>query len=175
MKCYNSIDILEAREKRSNMQEYLLKKYNNTIICLRVNYPGTNKNSKLCKNISCSIEKIINDMFGCSINYKFLKYTAEGRVVIFILKLDAMRVKKIAVEIEEKHILGRCVDIDVYDPSTLRCISRTELNLPKRKCYLCQEDAHVCVRNQQHTASEIINYMENCYKKYMENFYDNQE
>lgn len=172
MNNYNQYDVLEAREKRSQFQEYLLKKYGNTVVCLRVNYPGVNKDNKLSKNIMLAIEKILCDMYEESIISRVEKRNAEGPVSIFVIKINAIEVKKRTVEIEEKHILGRCVDIDVYDPNTLKSISRTELNLPERKCFLCDENAKVCVRAQRHSTQDVIKYIENCYSKYMEKFYD---
>lgn len=171
MNNYSAEDILEAREKRVELQERLLKKYKSTLICLRVNYPGINKDNEICRNIINIIEEIISEIYESKITLKLLKYTPEGPVLIIILKEEPMAVKKITLEIEEKHMLGRCVDIDVYDAATLKSISRESFGIPKRKCFLCEEYAHNCVRSQKHSVYEVIEYINKCYKEYMENYY----
>ena len=71
---------------------------------------------------------------------------------------------------EEEHILGRCLDIDVYAYKNDKVIgiSRSDLFKKPRKCFICDLDAKLCSRAQTHTMEEIKNYFEVAYKEYKE-------
>lgn len=165
-------DILDARESRIELQEDLRSKYNMSIMAMRVNYPGINKNNETTKNIMEIMFKIVKDLFRGDIYFTYNSFTAEGPVSILVIDKPAKEIKKIAIEIERKHTLGRCIDLDVYTKEG-EAISRAELGLQPRKCYLCEEDAHICVRSQKHSISEVIDYIKEKYEEYMENMYGN--
>ncbi len=63
-------------------------------------------------------------------------------------------VKKITVDLEENHPLGRLFDIDVYDADGA-AVSRQELGVPGRKCLICHEDAKACGRSRTHSVEEL--------------------
>lgn len=157
--------ILDAREKRAEMQNQLIKKYGKTLVSARVNYPGINKDNDITRGIMHIISKELCDRFNNVITYEMLEYTKEGPCLTFISDMEAAKVKSIAVEIEEQHPLGRLADIDVYSGEGLQ-LSRTEFGISPRKCYLCGDAAHNCARSQKHNISEIINYIETQYKEY---------
>jgi holo-ACP synthase len=95
----------------------------------------------------------------------------EGLIFLILSPFNPTELKKIAINIEDYHPLGRLVDIDVLDISN-EPISRTTLGFPKRKCYLCLNEAHICVRTQAHSITDILNYIENTVKKYKEGLKD---
>ncbi len=72
------------------------------------------------------------------------------------------------IDIEENHILGRCLDIDVYTmkENKLRGISRSDLFKSPRRCFICDLDAKICSRAQTHSMEEIKTYFEETYSKY---------
>lgn len=165
-------DILESRENRVDLQEDLRSKYNMPIMAMRVNYPGINKNNETTKNIMEIMFKIVKDLFRGDIYYTYNSFTGEGPISILVIDKPAREIKKIAIEIECKHTLGRCMDLDVYTKDG-NAISRSDLDVQSRKCYLCEEDAQVCVRSQKHSISEVIDYINEKHKEYMENMYGN--
>lgn len=155
---YKPEDILIAREERVYKQESLLEKYKNTILTIRVNYPGINKNNY----ISLSIIKILCDLiikkFEEKILHREFNVTAEGPIITMIINKEPSKVKFKAVSIEEQHPLGRCVDIDIYDEDG-KGLSRSELGLAKRKCYICNDFAQNCVRSRKHSLYEIEEFI----------------
>lgn len=165
---YTARDILLAREKRIEYQEKLLEKYKMTIIVIRVNYPGLNKNNDISKRISGVIEKEICEILSTSIKYKTIMTTAEGPIVVMCIDKKARDIKLLALDIEEKHLLGRIVDIDVYDAKGLG-ISREDFGIGMRKCYICDEIAHNCVRSKKHSFDEVEGFIKSKYAEYMEN------
>lgn len=161
-------EILIEREKRVEIQQELLKKFNKPLVFIRVNYPGINKDNILTNNIIEDIDKIITNIFFHSMVLKFSRNSAEGPTIMLILDKPLEEIKKITIQIEDSHPLGRCIDIDVYDPKDGRSLSRSELGLKPRKCFLCDEMAHICVRSRKHDIKEVIQFISKCYNDYKE-------
>lgn len=166
MKDYNAIDILNAREERVYLIEELIKKYSLPIICLRINYPGEIKNNSLTSNISTVLREEVLNIFKDDIKYENFKFTAEGPLLILVVNEDALMVKQKTIELEEKHLLGRLGDIDIYDELG-NGISRKDLGYPSRKCFICSDMAQNCVRAQKHSIEEVIKFIEERYIKYL--------
>jgi holo-ACP synthase len=160
-----ALNLLDAREERVNIQNDLLKKYNNTLICARINYPGIYKDNELTRGIMSVVKKEIISSFESSILYQSLSYTAEGPCFMIIVSLGSEDAKLCAVKIEDEHPLGRFTDIDVYRPDG-SSLSRSQFGLESRKCYLCDDTAHNCVRSRKHSINEVIGYMEKKYDEY---------
>jgi len=160
--------ILLEREERVKYQEKLIKRFNRPLIMVRVNYPGNNKET----DVSLSIIKIIDDAlvqeFKKKLIFKLFRITSEGPILIMIVEDEAKKIKEVTIDIEEKHILGRCVDIDVYDENGIG-LSRETLGRNTRKCFVCDEDAKICIREQKHTFWEVSSFILNRYGEYKKN------
>jgi len=63
---------------------------------------------------------------------------------------DLKSVKNILDEFERTHPLGRLLDIDVYNHQLDRIT-----NNRFKKCFLCERQAQICIRNKNHTLSEV--------------------
>jgi len=172
MRRYSAEEILEARERRVEIYNLLINKYSMPFIVVRVNYPGNEKNNELCNNIIQVIESVLSYTFADKIHCKSATYGAEGVVQYMVIDEEPLALKRAAIDIEEKHILGRCVDIDVFDENGVS-ISRSDLGLQPRKCYICENAAHVCVRSARHSEEEVIRYIKSKYREYKENVYGN--
>lgn len=172
MKRYSAEEILNAREKRGFFIEELIEKYGKTIISIRVNYPGLNKNNELCSNIIKIFDDIISGLYGDSMVFKMFQTSADGPSLFIAIKGEGPSLKRKMLEIEEKHFLGRIIDIDVIDTNNT-IISRTDLGYGNRKCFLCGEDSRVCAREMKHHQEELIKYIKDRYREYTENFYEN--
>jgi len=167
---YTAKDILLGRERRIEYQEKLLEKYKMPILVIRVNYPGLNKNNCFSKEIITIMEQIISKIFLHSIRYKIMNTTAEGPILIMCINMKARDIKLEALDIEEKHPLGRCVDIDVYDETGIG-VSREDFGIGMRKCFICEDMAHNCVRSKKHSSEEVEGFIINKLAEYMEKSY----
>ncbi|MBU3146473.1 citrate lyase holo-[acyl-carrier protein] synthase [Clostridium sp. CF012] len=167
---YTAEDILLSREKRIEFQEKLIQKYKMPILVVRVNYPGLNKDNRFSQEITLIIEQMVSEIFSYAIQYKIMTTTAEGPIVIMSINKGAKDIKSTTLDIEDKHLLGRCVDVDVYDEKG-RGISREEFGLGMRKCYICDDIAHNCVRSKKHTFDEVEGFIKRKFAEYMEKFY----
>lgn len=156
-------NVLQAREKRAETISQLLKT-NNTIISLKANLPTGFKNhwtsEFLVKQFAFIVKNKVpfsdnrqNNLVEQSKSEKCLDgqflFGEDGTSFLFIANCSGKRAKAIAKKIEEKHPLGRLIDIDVYDKAGKQ--SRTKL----RKCYLCDQSAAVCIRQKTHSAQEL--------------------
>ncbi|WP_320046106.1 citrate lyase holo-[acyl-carrier protein] synthase [uncultured Ilyobacter sp.] len=164
----NPIDILNAREQRVRLQEALSKEYSLPFIALRTNYPGLDKNSFVANDIASIMNSECQRIFESKIRYTETLYSFEGVVYIIFIEEDPINIKKSVIKLEKNHPLGRLADIDVYRDDS-QGISRSHLNLPKRKCFICENDAHICVRSRAHLLSELIEYIHVSYENFKKN------
>lgn len=170
MKKYSAEEILTARERRIEIYNIIAKKYSMPFLVIRVNYPGREKNNELCNNIIQAIDKILIYTFSDKIHCKAVTHGAEGVLLYMVIDEDTYTLKRSAIDIENKHILGRCVDIDVYNAQG-DSIGRNDLGIPSRKCYLCDNPAHTCVRSLRHSEEDVIQFIKDKYREYKENIY----
>ncbi|PKK95251.1 MAG: hypothetical protein CVV60_02160, partial [Tenericutes bacterium HGW-Tenericutes-5] len=143
--------ILLGREERA----LLIKKYLNdykTVVSLKANMPGKDKNSYLSYLLINAFSFLISD-FKCK-EYIY-NYNDDGPFLLFLFKKDiSLEIKQKCIEIEETHSLGRFVDIDVYNSQG--SLSRDN----KRKCFLCNDIAFNCMKINRHSHHEIIDVIE---------------
>lgn len=170
MKEYTADELLEAREKRVGLIDRLVKRYNTPLLVMRVNYPGLEKTNKVTVNIIKDMSPLIYTILSDKVCGKLLLRGAEGPILYVAVNEDVMALKRIAINLEEKHTLGRCLDLDVYDLEG-KSIGRQELGYPRRKCYLCEDYAHHCVRARRHNEHEVVGYIEEKFREYRENLY----
>ena len=158
---------LQDREDRVFFQQNLISKYNLPLLTVRTNYPGENKRELIADNIAQIISSEIEIIFNKKIIHKDIIENLEGKIYLFIIDDNLKNIKLESISLEENHILGRCVDIDVYDIDG-NGLSRSLFNLGKRKCMLCNELAFICGRTMKHSHSEIKEFITNQYIKYQE-------
>lgn len=168
---YSAEDILLEREKRVEFQNKLMKMYGMPLLFMRVNYPGLNKDNTLTNSIIQDMDNIVTDIFSSYIKLRLFRITAEGPNVTIILDKDPIDIKRTAILVENNHTLGRCIDIDVYNNVTGIAVSRINLGMEQRRCYLCDDMAQNCIRSRRHSESEVIRFIHEAYKEFLESFY----
>jgi holo-ACP synthase len=168
---YTAEDILLERERRTKLQEKLVEEYRVPILIIRVNYPGVKKDNKFSQSIIKIMDGAVCEVFDGSIVNKIINTTAEGPIVIMSINKEARDIKSITLKIEDNHALGRCVDIDVYDEN-YRGISREDFGLHMRKCFICDDIAHNCVRSGKHSTEEVEGFIKNKLRSYMEKIHE---
>ena len=169
---YSAEELLNEREARVQRQNALMQRYNLPLVFIKVNYPGIYKNNRISVNIFNVIYDYVLMLMESRIQIKKNSITAEGPTATLILRGDPIYIKKLSVRIEDEHLLGRCVDIDVYNNITGFSISRKQLGIGPRKCFICDEMAQICTRTQTHEVSQIIKYLEKSFKNYLEKDYE---
>lgn len=163
---FNLEEFLLMREKRVEIQNEIIQSFKNPILVLRANYPGEKKNSFVAKYIVEILKNEILEIFNSQIVHTKKIESIEGVTYIYSIESSGKNIKKIAMEIEESHILGRCVDIDVFDDNGYP-FSRKDFGGEKRQCLLCSEMAFICARSKTHTQKEVQIAIENRLEEYL--------
>lgn len=163
---FNLEEFLLMREKRVVIQNEVIENFKNPILVLRANYPGEEKNSFVAKYIVEIIKNEILEIFNSQIIYSKKIESIEGPTYIYSINYSGKNIKKIAMEIEESHILGRCVDIDVFDNNGYP-FSRKDFGGEKRQCLLCNDMAFVCARTKKHTQKDVQIAIEKRLEEYL--------
>lgn len=150
-------ELLAARERRDTKQKALIRKFSLPLVSFMVNMPGPNKNTMLTKRIFTEGFKVFFEVMNSKDipqvyrEVNFLPAGAEGYIVVDCCETD---LKGMTVAIEETHPLGRLFDFDVIGIHSNH-LSRDTLEIPKRKCLLCDEAAHACGRSRKHSLIEL--------------------
>ncbi|MGL4403334.1 MAG: citrate lyase holo-[acyl-carrier protein] synthase [Fusobacteriaceae bacterium] len=160
-------DFLQEREDRVERQKELLEKFGNSLLVVRSNYPGSNKNQYPSMEIVAVVAKEVEKILHENIIYSDMRETLEGRIYTLVADMELIELKKKMVHLEENHLLGRFLDIDVYGKEGLS-ISRRDIGYPSRKCYLCNEAAVICTREMAHSQEDIKRHILKGYEKYLE-------
>ena len=163
---YSQEDILVDQGKRIKFQNKLINKYNMPLVVIRIIYPGVNKDNEITEDIIRKIDEIATCILNGKIHFKLFRITAEGPMVIMIVNKSRFSLKKSMVEIEEKHMLGRCVKISVYDTEG-NPVTRRQIGYENRKCGICNGDAKTCAENGSHSEKSIIEYIINTHRTFI--------
>jgi len=152
-------EVLIARERKSVRIKQLFVRYKVPIVAVKMNIPGPVKDHSLYRQgIEACLSAITDglQMHQSSFIYKEVLHYPTGTELYLCINRDAKELKRIAVEIEEKHPIGRLFDIDVFEHEE-RSLSRNEMNLASRKCIICNDDAHQCGRTRKHSIEILVN------------------
>lgn len=154
------LEILDSREIRAKKQKDLISKYPYTLISFTLNTPGRVKNSQLYKKVhSVGMDSLLDKFKHIIVINAEVLDKPTGVEGYISLDLNALQAKKIAVEIEDTHYLGRLFDIDVFD-THFNQINRESLKLKPRKCLLCNEEAIKCIKMRNHSYEELVAHVE---------------
>jgi len=160
--------ILEFREKKAQMQDNLRLRHSGSItVALGMNIPGPIKTGDgIVKAFreGCGKLRAMFEQAGMIVEEMVILEEQAGNVACFSVSgMDdvdlAWMIKKMTVDLEETHPLGRLFDIDVYDAAGA-AFSRSQLGVPGRRCLLCDEDAKVCGRSRQHSVEELQKHVQ---------------
>lgn len=158
--------MLEAREIRVQIQQTLLKKYGQTLICFTMNIPGPVK-------MSPQIERAFKE--GCDIlDYRLpqehilhreIHHNITGCEAFYVIEYDAVFIKQICTSIEDDTILGRLFDMDVLDCYGNK-LNRTLVGGKSRDCIVCGASGRGCASRRLHTVEELQNVTTQIIKRY---------
>lgn len=148
-------DMLTAREQRAAQQLELLHSQRGAVlVSATMNIPGPIKvNDTLTHVFHAVIETVDNAVKDYLPQANLYRESKTGLEYYLLIEMSPVALKKLLVEIEETHPFGRIFDLDVLwlEDDLLHSISRADLQLPPRKCYICQENAKECGRSRRHS------------------------
>lgn len=162
-------EVLENKDERVKLQQEILQKFPKiTLLDVKLNIPGPIKNN-------CYLEKIfaegifdLEKIFQSS-NLPFILYEHWEKVTgpenFYLVNSNYRVVKEKAVEFEDHQKLNRLFDADVLINKQKQAISRKELGIPVRRCFLCSRPAKECARSRRHSVTDLQNFITNLYKQ----------
>ncbi|HBG33484.1 MAG TPA: citrate lyase holo-[acyl-carrier protein] synthase, partial [Acholeplasmataceae bacterium] len=156
--------ILSSREQKLIQIQNLLQSHE-LVISVKSNIPGSNKNISeaylLVRLFHVELSKML------IFKKPSMTESADGPYFLIPIKhSDPKEMKMMMISIENTHPLGRFIDLDVHQHSDAS-ISREDLGVPPRKCYLCEHDAHFCSRNQTHDIQDLVTYVKENVSAYL--------
>lgn len=159
-------ELLEAKDARYIKQKKLIEAYKETLIVFTLNIPGKEKNNDKIKQIFDIGYKTLKE---CLSNKENILYAAQydlktGNEGYLVIKENSEIVKKLAIDLEERHPVGRLFDIDVFTNSG-EVISRSTWSFEKRRCFVCEKAAVECSRSKRHTEEEIQQVLKGLFDK----------
>lgn len=158
--------LLQAREDRQSYQRELLAEFGLPLVSFTVVAPTAVKRTPNTLFVAKSGVLAIGEAFGGKVKFFAERDLFTGYEGFFVIDGEQQSVKKLAVQIEDNHPLGRLFDVDVIGIDGAP-ISRQSVNKPKRKCLVCNRDADICVRSRAHDGIQVlyeINELINRYK-----------
>ncbi|TWD89639.1 holo-ACP synthase [Neobacillus bataviensis] len=161
--------LLEARELRAAHQKKLIGIYGLPLVSFTVNMPGASKKtleSSIIFREGCNaLVKKLRET-DCGVEYYDSKDPDTGFEALFVVKTKERSLKALMIEIENEHPLGRLFDFDVIGVDG-KPFSRETIGNSKRKCLLCEQDAHICGRNRGHTTEALIEKIHSMVNSYI--------
>ncbi len=162
----NLMDMLAARERRQERQlELLSKAPDKSLISIGLNIPGPVKTSKGLEKIFKQVLVLLLqelEKSGIDVIESHILDEDTGNQAFLVVESPALDLKKITVKVEQASPLGRLVDMDVLylEKGQLELVSRSDLGMEPRQCYICQDNAKNCARSRKHSIEEIRNHIE---------------
>ena len=166
-------ELLASRDARHAMQQKLMAEHSGkTLVCLTVVMPGSVKRNQQSLTVARAAVKAMRKAYNISDDLlpetelltNELKAEAgeclverdlnTGYEAYLITPLPLLEAKRVAVDIEDTHPLGRLFDIDVIDAQGIP-VSRDRVGGQPRRCLVCDHEARFCMRMRWHTQEEI--------------------
>ena len=153
-------EVLAAREQRAGRQAALIDQYGAELVCFSMNIAGPEKRTALIDRGFLEGKSRIEAVLQANaieIMAREQLDVAAGQTQFWCVRADAVWLKMQMAALEQMDPLARLFDIDVIAPSGLK-ISRQQVGLPPRICFLCQRPAHECGRSRRHTVEQLQTY-----------------
>lgn len=167
------MQVLDAREARVKRQGELLAEFGGTLLCFTMNIAGPVKDSVLIRRGFAVGKRMLGQQLvreGVKILHFEEKLAQTGCEAMYSLACDPLRLKKLAILVEESSILGRLFDMDVLMTEGGK-VDRAVLGLEGRKCLICGGPAQVCGRSRVHPVQELQKKTEQVLKTGIDDFY----
>lgn len=147
--------LLAARDARAALERDLIARHADcTLVVLTVVVPGAEKRTEASLLVARAACAALDKLLAAHCRHRLERDLATGFEAYWLVDLPQEEAKRLTVELEDTHPLGRLFDADIILPEG-RPLSRTELGAPPRRCLLCDREARFCMRNGSHTREEL--------------------
>lgn len=163
-------EVLAQKDMRVQLQSKIFTQYPQaTLLDVKLNIPGPIKNNRYLKQIfEYGCKQLEQELLENELKYSIIAAWDEpaGMEKFYLLFENSQLVKKVAIKFEDKTELNRLFDADVLVKNKKQALSRSELNQPSRRCFLCDQPAKNCARSRYHSIDDLQSYINQLYNKY---------
>ena len=153
-------NVLYAREKRSSLRNEIATSGNSNI-SLTLNIPGYPKSNEIVTSFfETTLSSLKIFLSANRISIKDEINIIDGAGNFFLAKIDVSNsdlksIKNLTESFEERHELGRLIDVDIFDTNNLPISSGKH-----KSCFICEDKSALeCMREQTHTFKELRTVM----------------
>jgi holo-ACP synthase len=150
--------VLCAREARVERRREAVSRLGAPVVTVSPVMPGPVKDCPASRRLQQAALDALENLFR-ERRWPAIPVWAEmaptGPEALIGVEADPFELKRALVGLETSHSLGRLWDLDVTDPG-YGALSRRRLGLPVRRCFVCDEPAHVCARSRAHPLDELL-------------------
>ena len=146
-------DVLDARERRAQLQQKLIEMYRIPVISFTMNIAGPVKtNPQILRAFESGRSVLENDLKEKKLPVKerCVIHEATGDEALYAVDGDPQVLKDICVSIEEGMMAGRLYDMDVIGADGIKLVRETE-----RSCIVCGRQGRYCASRRIHSAEEV--------------------
>ena len=159
--------VLADKDQRVNLQKKLFREFPHSVLLdVKLNIPGPIKNNQYLKQLFLTgIKTLEKSLKKEHLSFKLMKKWDKptGCENFYLVNDNNRAVKKTAIDFENQSQLTRLFDADVLVENELAALSRTDLDMPTRKCFLCDRPAKECARSRRHSVQELQEYISQIY------------
>lgn len=157
-------EVLNRKEDRQReISTYFDDENIKSVLSFKLNIAGEIKNNSYIYEIFLIGESQIINQMNKYISLRTINL-ATGPELFIASSEDSMILKERMISIEDTK-LGRLFDIDIYD--RYGQVSRKDLELPERKCFLCNNSAKSCSRSRRHSLTDILSWTDKLIGEYL--------
>lgn len=155
-------DVLASRDARAEAQARLMDRWGVPLVSLTMVTPGSVKNSpRLGAALDAgarAVESAVAEA-GNAVRARERLESVAGGTALLAVDCEALSLKAIALDVEDRLPWGRLLDIDVLAPEGAPPrpvpVRRENLGRSPRTCLVCGEPAFECMRARRHAAEEL--------------------
>lgn len=159
--------VLADKDQRVNLQKKLFREFPHSVLLdVKLNIPGPIKNNQYLKQLFLTGIKTLEESLKKEhLSFKLMEKWDKptGCENFYLVNGNSRVVKKTAVDFENQSQLTRLFDADVLVKNQQAALSRTDLDMPVRKCFLCDRPAKNCARSRRHSVQELQEYISRIY------------
>lgn len=146
-------DMMFCRDRRVQIQNEFIEKYQKPVISFCMNIPGPIKTTPLIrKGFEAGKDALLHALSAADMNVLESRvfHDITGDEMLLCVDAPAEKIKDLTQQIEERHPYGRLFDMDVIGTDGMK-LSRSSY----RKCLICDCQAQECARARRHTVAEM--------------------
>ncbi|MFD1124676.1 citrate lyase holo-[acyl-carrier protein] synthase [Lentilactobacillus raoultii] len=168
----NILAVLTNKDQRAALQAKLLAVFPKAaVVAVKLNVAGPIKSNPQLTSLFDEGLSHFNRLLAqhqVSPSLKTIKWHREtGQETFMVFNESAEKMKRLAVNFEDRFELGRLFDVDVL---TAKCgsqpLSRSDFGLAARRCLICDRPAKECARSRRHSVAELQSKISQMYQTY---------